>query len=125
MSLYAKDRHKRAVKMLGYALTLATNECWRSTADVWTIRLTLDERYALALAALTTLPFEDAEQVLAEVMGGAGMPLPPFLDPLSDAQWWADLANPAERRAYCLAAFMSMTKREQRDFLEFAEGVAA
>ena len=30
---------------------------------------------------------------------GAGVPLPPFLNVMDDARWWADLANRSERKA--------------------------
>jgi len=120
-----QDRHKRAAKALGYALVLADPKNWASTAIIWEARLEPAERYELARSVLLAMRPEDTEALFADVMGGAGYPLPPFLDPLDDAQWWADLANPAERRAYCLAAFMAMNKREQRDFLDFAKGVPA
>ena len=119
-----KDRHKRAMKALGYALTIADPRHWALTAVVWEARLEMAERYEMARSLMLAMNPEDSEALFADVLGGAGYPIPPFLDPLDDAQWWADLANPAERRAYCLASFMAMSKREQRDFLDFAKGVA-
>ena len=115
-------RHLRSIRMLGYALTLNTLTDWQSLAYVWMARLTREERQALALAALTALTPEDAEEVAGQALGAAGYPLPPLLTPLDEAQWWADAANPAERRAYCLASFMAMAPKDQRDFLTFAKG---
>lgn len=120
-----EDRHQRAAKALGYALTLASPKHWDSTAIIWEARLELAERYELARSVMLAMCPETIEALFEDVMGGAGYPLPPLLDPLEDAKWWADLANPSERRAYCLAAFMSMSKREQRDFLDFAKGAVA
>ncbi|MDZ7907131.1 MAG: hypothetical protein U5N10_02155 [Gemmobacter sp.] len=59
------------------------------------------------------------------VFTGAGYPLPPLIDPLDEAQWWASIANRAELRAYCLAAFQAMGKADRQAFLQFAKGVAA
>ena len=89
-----QDRHKRAAKALGYALTLADPQKWAATAIIWEARLVPAERYELARSILLAMPFEDSEAVFADVMGGAGYPLPTFLDPLDEAQWWADLAKP-------------------------------
>jgi hypothetical protein len=126
LSAHMQDRHKRAVKMLGYALVLDNPNAWASAADIWSVRLDPAERYSLAVAALMSLEAQDAEEVVAEVFEGAGYPLPQFLDePLDDAQWWADGANPAELRAYCLAAFTAMPRRDQADFLAFVSKEAA
>ncbi len=125
LSRFMLDRHKRAAKSLGYALTLADPMKWAATSIIWEARLEPPERYKLAHSVMLAMLPEDIEALIADVMGAAGYPLPPFLDPLTEAQWWAELANPAERRAYCLASFLAMTKREQRDFLDFAEGVAS
>lgn len=119
------DRHKRASKALGLALFQGTDHAWRLTAEIWHLRLTADERYALALAALTTLPPDDMLEAVTAVLGGAGMPLPPFLEPLAEAQWWADIASPAELDAYLVAIFAALPKRKKRDFIEYAQGVTA
>ncbi len=120
LSRFMLDRHKRAAKALGCALTLADPRKWASTAIIWEARLEPVERYELARSVMLAMRPEDTEALFADVLGGAGYPLPTFFDPLDDAQGWADLANPIERRAYCFAAFMAMTKREQRDFINFA-----
>lgn len=125
LSRFMLDRHKRAAKTLGYVLTLAEPMKWAATARIWEARLNPTERYELARSVMLAMQPEDIEAVIADVTGAAGYPLPSFLDPLADAQWWAGLANPAELRAYCLAAFMSMTKREQGAFLDFANGGSA
>ena len=53
MSLYAKDRHKRATKMLGYALT--DPDTWAAAGAVWAVRLTTNELASLAYTALRAL----------------------------------------------------------------------
>jgi hypothetical protein len=120
---FMKDRHKRAAKSLGYALTMADPKKWASTAIIWEARLDTSERYQLARSVMLAMRPEDIEALVSDVLGGTGCPPPPFLAPLDDAHWWSALASPAERRAFCLAAFLAMSKREQRSFLAFAEGV--
>lgn len=119
------DRHKRASKALGLALFQGTDHAWRLTAEIWHLRLTADERYPAAVAMLSTLTPDDMLEAVTAVLGGAGMPLPSFLEPLDEAQWWADLASPAELDAYLVAIFATLPKRKKRDFIEYAQGVTA
>jgi hypothetical protein len=120
-----KDRHKRAARMLGYVLTADNRPAWAAAALVWEARLDPAERYDLARSVMLAMRPEDNEALVADLLSGAGYPLPTFLDPLDDAQWWADTANPAELRAYALAAFMAMPQRDRLDFLEYVQGVTA
>ena len=53
MSLYAKDRHKRAAKVLAYALT--DPDTWAAAGAVWAVRLTTNELASLAYTALRAL----------------------------------------------------------------------
>jgi hypothetical protein len=55
MSMYAKDRHKRAARMLGYALTLGDAPTWVQAGAVWQLRLTEEELASVAFAALQAL----------------------------------------------------------------------
>ena len=72
MSLFARDAHKRASRVLGYALTLDDRAGWSAAAVVWAARLTVGERAALALAALSSL---DPEEVafIANLALGCGL----------------------------------------------------
>ena len=70
MSLYAKDRHKRAAKMLGFALTADTPDLWHGTAAVWAKRLTTAELASLAYAALLGLEPDDREAVFGAAQWG-------------------------------------------------------
>jgi len=63
MSLYAKDRHKRAAKMLAYALTLDDPVAWNQTAAILGHRLTNMELASVAYAALSALEPESREAV--------------------------------------------------------------
>ena len=55
MSRHAQDRHKRASKMLGYALTLGDAPTWAQAGAVWQMRLTEVELASVAFAALQGL----------------------------------------------------------------------
>ena len=55
MSKHAKDRHKRACRMLGYALTLGDAPTWVQAGAVWQLRLTEVELASIAFAALQGL----------------------------------------------------------------------
>jgi len=125
MSKYAKDAHKRSARMLGYALTMGDSLGWQGFRKVISARLTETERAGLAFAALSSLPEESALKVVEAVLEGAGMPLPPLLDPMGEADLWADMANPAELDAYCWAAFRRMRPHRQHAFLDFISGRAA
>ena len=61
MSLYAKDRHKRAAKVLAYALT--DPDTWAAAGAVWAVRLTTNELASVAYAALSALEPESREAV--------------------------------------------------------------
>ena len=63
MSLYAKDRHKRVCRMLGYALTLDDPVAWNQTAAILGHRLTNMELASVAYVALSALEPESREAV--------------------------------------------------------------
>ena len=70
MSLYAKDAHKRVSKMVGYALTLGTEDAWHGAAYVFAARLTEAERTALAYAVLQSLDHDAAYKTASVVLFG-------------------------------------------------------
>ena len=70
MSLYAKDRHKRASKSLGYVLTMATPDAWEGFVLILKARLTTGERQALAMAALVTLDDDTAYRTASAALFG-------------------------------------------------------
>jgi hypothetical protein len=72
MSLYGKDRHKRAAKMLGYALTLDDDPTiWTTTSAIWARRLTSTEFASIAYAALSALEPADREMTFNAAHWGA------------------------------------------------------
>lgn len=79
---------------------------------------------AVAWGALTEMTAEDAAKVAA-LFAPAGPPIPAIFDPMADASWWAGLATAQERRAYCLATFLALSRRERREFVAFAQGALA
>ncbi|NRB17235.1 MAG: hypothetical protein HRU33_06555 [Rhodobacteraceae bacterium] len=55
MSLYAKDRHKKVAKGLGFALTLGDESAWHGLTIILMARLSEAERASLAFATLNSL----------------------------------------------------------------------
>lgn len=122
MSRYAKPEHKRAAKVLGYALTLGTPDAWFSASAVWQARLTSQEAGAIAWAAINATEPCHASEVATAALGGYGMPQPALDDLMREAGWWADLARPEERAAYAVACFNRFSPKERDEFKEFVWG---
>lgn len=121
--LNTQERHERVCRMLGHVLTLGTDaEAWSGLATVLERRLTPFERACLLAALVGAMGFEDALSIFGRISTRArvGMPLPPFLDPVHDATWWANHASIEERTAVLTAAFVSLSPREQDAFLAHA-----
>lgn len=117
-------RHLGATRVLGYALTLADETAWEGASAVWQARLAPEECAALAWAALRSLDHDGALLVAETVLGGAGAPLPPFLDPMDDALWWAACASSTELEAYALSAFRALSPSKRREFVEYVQEAA-
>ena len=120
--------HQSVCRMFGYALTLGDDaEAWDGLSLVLRYRLTGYERACVLMAASRSLPAYDVVSVLEaiEEREGIGMPLPPFLDYMDDATWWADHASINERKAVLVASFTSLTAKEQANFLTYASGRSA
>ncbi|SLN70905.1 hypothetical protein [Roseisalinus antarcticus] len=112
-----KSEHKRMARVIGYTLTLGDADAWAGFTTVARVRLTIEERAALAWAALRALDTpEQAEMVADAVLAVAGYPLSTFLNPMEDARWWASFASLKERKAYALAAYEALPFREQMAF---------
>lgn len=119
MSKYARQRHKKAARMLGFALTLDSSYGWHAFRYSIGVQLSDHERAALALMALGSLTEEHSFAVFEKCINQAGTPIPPFLNCMGEAAFWADLSNQSELAAYCLASFKAMSAARQRDFLAF------
>ncbi len=117
-----KRAHLGATRMLGYALTMNDFETWEAASAVWQARLTPVECATLAWAALRSLDEDNAREVAYAVIQGAGAPLPPFISPMDEAAYWADIASPAELDAYALACAQAMAPGRRAAFLEYMQG---
>ena len=122
---YFAPAHALMCRMLGYCLTLETPDAWKGFSFVASLRLTPNERAALAFAALNSLEPDEAEMTAAAVVGSAGAPLPPFLGGMDEARLWASYATLSELKAYTLAAFEAMQAKDQAAFLAYAMGAKA
>jgi hypothetical protein len=71
MSLYAKDRHKRAARIVGYALTADDPAIWVQTAALLGHRLSTMELASLAYAAMRALDPEVREMVFKAAHWGS------------------------------------------------------
>lgn len=119
---FARTAHKKAARVLGYALTLGDFSAWQDAGRIWTAHLGEAERAALAYTALRTLTPQNAQAVAAAVVGGsAGRPVATSADHLNDAALWAELSAPDELEAYCFACFDALPETRQAAFLEFAK----
>lgn len=126
-------KHLGAVRALGYTLTLGTHDGWSNFRRVITLRLSDEERAALAFWGLRSLSDDHAAAVMsgaADLMEAgqaerAGPPLASLVNVMDDATFWAGLAEPAELDAYCLASFDAMHPARRAAFLGFVQGRAA
>lgn len=119
-----QSRHASVVRMIGHALTLRTDvEVWHGLVSVLRVRLTKYERACLAAMALDAAEDEEVSKIVDAqlVSRSAGTPLPPFFDPSAEARWWADMASPAELKAWLTACFLRLPTREQAGFLAAAK----
>ncbi len=103
-------------RALGYCLTLGTSDAWADFSALAVLRLSDEERAALAFAALCSLEPAHAERTAAAVIGEAGCPLPAFLSPMDDARFWASIAGRSELKAYVLASYEALSPKDQAAF---------
>lgn len=82
--------------------------------------------YAL-IQALLNCERDDRIPFLEALMEGlrAGMPIALFGTIMAEANFWAEQASRAERKAYCAACFSCLTPDDQAAFLSFAQQRAA
>lgn len=82
---------------------------------------------AILRYAIERLPRDEALEVMRDEVEAmrAGVPLPPFISIMEEARDWAAWAIPAERKAYALACYETLTQAEQAAFLAHINGEAA
>ena len=109
--------YRSAMRALGLALTADDPGGWDAARFVLPARLTPHERMGAMLAALASMPDADRRWAWGFAMGdGAGAPSPPLFDPMTEALWWAELAEPAELRAYAVACHERMSPADRAAF---------
>ncbi|MCK0101189.1 hypothetical protein [Pseudohalocynthiibacter sp. F2068] len=122
---FSYDRYDRSARMMHHALILNDFRAWEAASSIWALRLTVQERTALLLASIWSLDREDAQDVAEAALSGAGMPQAAFITNIDQAAFWADMASPSERKAYCLASYNRMPECDQSAFLEHIQRGAA
>lgn len=117
MAKFAKDTHKRAARVVGYALTLGDADAWADAALFFSLRLSEDERAGIAWAGLRSLSSDRAEEIAALTYRSTGMPMPTFLDPMAEAEFWTQRASKRERKAFLFYTFHSLPAKDRAAFL--------
>ena len=80
-------------------------------------------RAALAFMGLKALDRGDAMMTAeAALCAGAGQPHAPLFGFMDQAAFWADMVDPEELEAYCLASFNAMPRGRQAAFLDHVQG---
>ena len=113
------------VEAIQYGLTFHTAEAWHDTVGLIRTDLDRERRMALAIAALAACDPDDVAEIVSEIAGGAGSPVPPLDAIMSEAIFWADLASIDELKAYAVATFVRMPPRDQATFLTLTQGRVA
>lgn len=119
MSLYVNPAHKRASRVLGFALTLDNPASWYAASSVWQARLTPQETAVMAVAALNATESELEQSIAEEALYDFGVHRPSFGTTILDAGVWADLATSEERAAYAVACVNRFTAAELSEFRSF------
>ncbi|MBB94655.1 MAG: hypothetical protein CML68_08640 [Rhodobacteraceae bacterium] len=122
MSFHDMPSPQKMARVFGYALTLGDSPAWHDFSRFAEIYLSEEERAKLAHAALKALGGNDLLHVIADAFSRAGPPREAWYNPLPEAREWADWATPAEREAYCLAAFEAMPSARRKAFLHHVQG---
>ncbi|MFZ3583992.1 hypothetical protein ACOI1H_17725 [Loktanella sp. DJP18] len=117
--------HQSVARAICYALTLDHVDAWAVLPVILQARLDERERSALAYVALRSMEEENAAKVAGAFASGHTMPLPPLVNYMDEASFWANRAAPAELDAYCLATFNLMTPDRQAAFVDFIQRRAA
>ncbi|MDJ1018407.1 MAG: hypothetical protein QNJ35_17995 [Paracoccaceae bacterium] len=115
---HISDNHRRAARMLGYALHSESEDIWLKAKHVWRARLTDLERTALAYSVLSSLDADQQNFVVETMSRSSGMPLPPLSDATRDACDWAAFADSEQLRVTAMACFNGMSRADQAAFVD-------
>jgi hypothetical protein len=117
------ERHHRAARMLGLALTSGD---WPGLFIVFATRLVPSELAAVAFAAIDALP-DDCRRSLVQALADAvlGETPPPPKNIMEEASLVAMCSTRDELKATALASFKAMSRKDRAAFLGFVQGVPA
>lgn len=116
------ESHTRATRCLALALQADSASAWQDLGRAFELTLTPDERGALSVAALLSLPPDHLADVVEAFKRVAGPPIPPLFSFSDEAATWADYADGDELKAYTLAAYNRMRRADQSAFLDYVQG---
>lgn len=119
----AQDRRARALRAIGYALTLEDSSVWPDVATVLSCRLSEDELALLALSALHALPDEFAVEIAQRHLTDVGATPDTWLsgseraaEALAWARDWAKDAAQLDLKVVAMAAVDRMPPRTRQGF---------
>ena len=115
-------KNRCQVCFLNDAVTLFDTEALWKAAAVLNHKFSAEKRKYLTLCTLLSNEPDELVELTDVALKGLtfGMPLPPFNSPVEDASWWSERASLCERKAYLVACYSSLSKKLQRDFIDFA-----
>lgn len=104
------------------ALNLFSTYSALVSAAVLSYKLSPEKRKYLTLCTMLSNEPDELVELTDEALERLtfGMPLPPFNSPKEDAKWWSERASLSERKAYLVECYLSMNKKLQKDFIDFA-----
>lgn len=70
---------------------------------------------------------QDACEIMAEALArlSIGMPIAPFFSVMDEAKSWASFATTAECKAYCLACYDALPRKDQQAFVAYVQARCA
>lgn len=115
-------RRRCELCILRDALTLFDTQAIWTSAAVLNCKFSPEKLRYLTLCTMLANEPDDIIELTDVALKGlsVGMPLPPFSGPMDDASWCSERASLCERKAYLVACYSSLSKKLQRDFIDFA-----
>ena len=111
------DNHRRASKMLAYALHADSVDIWSQAANVWRARMTDTELAKLAYSVLRAMNSDLARLVVEAIFDKPDMPMVPLFSAMDEAAHWADWADYDSVKTCTLAGYNRLSPDDQNDFL--------
>ncbi len=97
-------------------LTSGHEKAYQALSLMLRAHLNPDELQSVALSALDACDEDRARGIAVRVLGAierAGWPAVPFGEVLDEATFWAEMASPAEWRAYALVCLGKLTPKQR------------